>query len=214
MGEHAADAGTQDDAQEQTGPGGEQPKKLADLIDDIDEQVEGEDSVAIADILDAFGTRAFGPLMALPGLVMVTPLGGVPGMPAIIALYVVVFAGQHLFGREHPWLPQRLTGRSVSKDEWDKARKLARPWAKRVDWFIRPRLAALTGPAMERVISVVIIVLALSMFPLGFIPFATAAPGAAILFFGLALSARDGLAVFLGLIATLASGYVLHDALL
>ncbi|MFI4882632.1 MAG: exopolysaccharide biosynthesis protein [Phycisphaerales bacterium JB064] len=183
-------------------------KKLADLIDDLDDQVDGQDSLSVGDILDAFGTRAFGPLMALPGLVMVTPLGGIPGMPVIVAAFIVLIAAQHLFGRDHPWLPKKLTNRSVSKDKWDKTRSKVRPWAKRVDWLLRPRLQVLAGRVMERVISIVIIVLAISMIPIGFIPFAVAAPGAAILLFGLALSARDGVVVILGLLATGVSGYL------
>lgn len=187
----------------------EAPKKLNDLINDLDEQIDGDASLAVGDILDAFGSRAFGPLLAFPGLIGLTPLGAVPGAPAVIAAFVVLVAGQHLFGRDSPWMPKKLTERSVSKDKWDKARDKARPWARRVDAVLKPRLQWLTGSAMERVISLISIALAVSMFPLGFIPFAVAAPAGAILFFGLALSARDGVAVILALLATGGTGYLL-----
>ncbi|UYV11463.1 MAG: exopolysaccharide biosynthesis protein [Phycisphaera sp.] len=192
----------------------EAPKKLTDLINDLDEQIDGDASLAVSDILDAFGSRSFGPLLALPGLIGLTPLGAVPGAPAIIAAFVILVAGQHLFGRDHPWLPQKLTGRSVSKERWDKARDKARPWARRVDILLKPRLRWLTGSIMERVISLVSIALAVSMFPLGFIPFAVAAPAGAILFFGLALSARDGVAVVVALLATGGTAYMLWTMVL
>ena len=193
--------------------GGKESKKLTRLIDDLGEQVKDDESLAVADILQAFGTRAFGPLVALPGLIMLTPVGAVPGVPAVVAVFIVLVAVQHLAGRAHPWLPGSLTDRSVSKDKWDRASEKARPWARRVDWLLRPRLRPLTGPVMQRVLSVIIIALAIAMFPLGFIPFATAAPGASILLFGLAISARDGLAVVLGLAATGVSGYLVWTAL-
>ncbi len=187
----------------------DQPKKLADLIDDLDDQVQGDDSLAVKDMLDAFGSRAFGPLLAMPGLIGLSPLGAVPGAPAIIAIFVVLVAGQHLVGLDHPWLPSKLTRRSVSKDKWDRARDRVRPWMRRLDVLIQPRLQWLTGDVMQRVISVVVILLAISMFPLGFIPFAVAAPAGAILLFGLAISARDGLATLLALLATAGTGYLL-----
>lgn len=187
----------------------DQPKKLADLIDDLDDQVQGDDSLAVKDMLDAFGSRAFGPLLAMPGLIGLSPLGAVPGAPAIIAIFVVLVAGQHLVGLDHPWLPSKLTRRSVSKDKWDRARDRVRPWMRRLDVLIQPRLQWLTGDMMQRVISVVVILLAISMFPLGFIPFAVAAPAGAILLFGLAISARDGLATLLALLATAGTAYLL-----
>ncbi|MEQ9094961.1 MAG: exopolysaccharide biosynthesis protein [Phycisphaerales bacterium] len=187
----------------------DQPKKLADLIDDLDDQVKGDDSLAVKDMLDAFGSRAFGPLLAMPGLIGLSPLGAVPGAPAIIAIFVVLVAGQHLLGLDHPWLPSKLTRRSVSKDKWDRARDRVRPWMRRLDVLIQPRLQWLTGDVMQRVISVVVILLAISMFPLGFIPFAVAAPAGAILLFGLAISARDGLATLLALLATAGTAYLL-----
>lgn len=187
----------------------DQPKKLADLIDDLDDQVQGDDSLAVKDMLDAFVSRAFGPLLAMPGLIGLSPLGAVPGAPAIIAIFVVLVAGQHLVGLDHPWLPSKLTRRSVSKDKWDRARDRVRPWMRRLDVLIQPRLQWLTGDVMQRVISVVVILLAISMFPLGFIPFAVAAPAGAILLFGLAISARDGLATLLALLATAGTAYLL-----
>lgn len=213
MADTASKGEAQTGVRSQDGGGVERSKKLTDLIDDIDDQVDGERDLSVEDVMDAFGSRSFGPLIAIPGLMMVTPIGGVPGMPAIVASFVVLLAGQQLAGRDKPWLPRKLRERSVSKNKWDSTSEKIRPWAKRVDKLLRPRLGVLTNHAMERAISMIVIVLALTMFPLGFIPFTTAAPGTAILFFGLAFSARDGVAVILGLVATAASGYFVYNAL-
>lgn len=186
----------------------DEPKKLGDLLDDLDAEVEGDDSLAVKDILDAFGSRAFGPLLAVPGLIGLSPLGAVPGAPAVIAVFVMLVAAQHMVGLDHPWLPKKLKKRSVPKKKWEKARDRVRPWLKRIDALIQPRLQWLTGTIAQRIISLVVIALAISMFPLGFIPFAVAAPAGAVLLFGLAISARDGLAMVLGLLATAGTGYL------
>lgn len=188
-------------------------KKLTNLLDDISDQLSDQDELSVGDLLDAFGSRAFGPLLAIPGLVALTPLGAVPGAPAVISIFVLLVAGQHVVGLDHPWLPKKLTERSVSKDKWESTRKKVGPWARRVDRFIRPRWKWLTSSVMERAISLISIALAVSMFPLGFLPFAVAVPGAAMLLFGLGLSARDGLVVLLGLLATAGSGYLLFVAI-
>lgn len=187
----------------------EEPKKLGDLLRDLDEQVEGDDALGVQDTLDAFGSRSFGPLLAATGLLGLSPLGAVPGAPAVIAVFVVLVAAQFLVGLDHPWLPKRLTKRSVPKGKWDTARDRVRPWLERIDVLIQPRLRWLTGLIVQRIIAIAVVGLAVSMFPLGFIPFAVAAPAGAILLFGLAISARDGLAVVLALLATAGTGYLL-----
>jgi len=185
----------------------ERAKKLTDLIDQIDDEIEGEDELAVGDILDAFGTRSFGPLISAPALILLTPLGGVPILPTVVGSCIALVAAQHLAGKDRPWLPSKLVERSVSADKWEKTKEKARPWAKRIDWVLRPRLQMLTNEIMERVIAVVVITLAISMVPLELVPFAVMAPAAGVLMLGLALSARDGVAVILGLIATGVSGF-------
>jgi len=191
----------------------DEPKKLGDLLDDIDQEVEGADDFAVRDVLDAFGTRAFGPLIAVPALIVMTPVGAVPGVPAILGLFIVLIAGQHVFGRKHPWIPKQILNRSVSSNKWEKASKKAEPWAERIDKVIKPRLTWLVGGAMERVIGILAIALSVMMVPLELIPFAVALPGLALLMLGLAISARDGVLMIVGLAATLASGYLVTIAL-
>jgi len=57
---------------------------------------------------------------------------------------------------------------------------------------------AATGP-MQVVISIVAIILSLSFFPLGMVPFGVVAPAAIVLLLGLGITARDGVLTILGL---------------
>lgn len=193
--------------------GGHEPKKLADLLDEIDQEIEGDTKFAVKDVLDAFGSRAFGPLLTVPALLALSPLGAVPGVPSILAVFILLIAGQHMLGMNRPWVPKQILNRSVKAKKWSSARKKIDPWAKRVDSVIQPRLTWLTSGIMDHVISAVAVALALMMIPLELLPFAVIVPGAALLLLGLALSARDGLLALFGLVAASVSGYLVFIAL-
>lgn len=189
------------------------PKKLADLLDEFDEEVSDQETAEVRDLIEAFGSRAFGPLLAAPALILLTPVGGIPLVPGVLAAFIVLISSQHLIGRSTPWLPARLADRGIDRERWDRARDRVRPWLRRVDRVVKPRLEWLAGPPMDHVISVLAVLLAVSMVPLGFIPFAVAVPAFAVLLLGVALSARDGLLVLLGLIAASVSAWLALGAI-
>ena len=62
------------------------------------------------------------------------------------------------------------------------------------------RFSFMFNPLTERMIATISIVLALTFFPLAFIPFAVLPSAAAVLFMALGLLARDGLLVILGIV--------------
>jgi len=165
---------------------------LTDVLERFDEKLDGADSVAFDDIVGAFGTRAFGPLLTLPALLALSPLGAIPGVPAILALCVILVAGQHLVGRDRPWLPSTLRQRSVDAERWDRSYDLVKPWAERIDRLIGPRLTWMTEGVMDRALSGLAIAMAGAMVPLELVPFAVALPASALLLIGLALTACDG----------------------
>ncbi len=183
------------------------------MIDRVLDSTEGEDDISVGDVLDAFSDRLFGPLLVVPALALISPVGAIPGAPIVLAVMLVLLAGQKLVGLDRPWLPQKLTKRSVSRDTLESAMGKLRPWAKRIDALIRPRLTVLAeGPAVY-VAAALVVVLAVAIVPIGLIPFAVAAPGGAILLIGLALTARDGLLAILALALTAASGWLVMTAL-
>lgn len=183
------------------------PKKLVDLIEEMDSELEGDDEFSIGDVLDAFGSRSFGPLLTLPALLMVSPLGGIPVVPTVLAAFVGLISAQHLLGLDHPWLPKLLADRSVSKSKWEKAEDNLLPWAKRIDAMIKPRLAWLVSSPMDRAISLIVLVLAALVLPLEAVPFAVMVPGSALFMLGLAMSARDGVVALGGFLVSGATVY-------
>lgn len=75
----------------------------------------------------------------------------------------------------------------------------AKPWAKRLSRIVHARLTFLTETPFVQLVALICIALCITIYPLGFIPFAVAAPGAGLLFFGIGLTARDGVVILLGM---------------
>ena len=172
---------------------------LQSVFDLVEAALDGADSVDLKTVIEAFGNRSFGPIMVLCGLCMMTPLGMLPGIPPAFGLIVIVFAMQLLFRRKTPWMPEFLRKVKIPADKLLKVKAKTKPVLAKIDGIIRPRLQwAVTGP-MQVVISIVAIILSLSFFVLGMVPFGVVAPAAIILILGLGITARDGILALLGL---------------
>ena len=178
---------------------GQADTPLQSVLDQVADTLDGAEFVDLKTVVEAFGNRSFGPIMVLCGLCMVTPLGALPGIPVAFGVIVIVFALQLLFRRETPWMPEVLRKVKIPADKLLKLREKLRPFLAKIDGVIRPRLQwAATGP-MQVLVSVFAIILSLTFFPLGVIPFAVVGPAAIILLFGLGITARDGVLTLLGL---------------
>jgi hypothetical protein len=87
-------------------------RNLEEVFEEI--RTAGEDeTVSIADIQERLGHRSFGPLLLFAGLVLVTPLVNIPGMPTIMGIVILLTSLQMLVGRPSIWLPQPIRRRSM-----------------------------------------------------------------------------------------------------
>lgn len=162
--------------------------RLAGLGDDA-----GDDKVRLGDMLEAMGHRAYGPFLIVLPMIEISPVGGIPGLPTALALVLALLAIQLIVGREHLWLPGFLANRGMAGDKLMKVVDKGRPIAKRMDQWFHGRLPALTKGPMVKVAGVAVLLLCLTVPPLELLPFASTAPMAAIMAFGIALLVRDGL---------------------
>ncbi len=188
-------------------------QNLEDLLDSIDAEVGGDAKLEVQDLLDAFGSRAFGGLLAAAALLVLTPVGAIPTVPSVLALFVVLVSVQHLLGCRYPWVPKAVRERGVSTHKWESARDRVRPWARRFDRVIRPRWEWFTRGAMERLISALALVAAALMVPLELLPFAAYLPALGLLLLGLSLSARDGLLAVAGLAVSAGAAALVYYSL-
>jgi len=172
---------------------------LTETLQTIEREAQG-DRISFGDLVKALNQRGFGPMLMAPALIGVLPTGAIPFMPDLVALFIVLIAVQLLMGRDHPWMPQRLKEYSFKRKTYKKGMKLAKPYTKWIDSFFHPRFQFLTGPIAQKFIAVLCIVLAFAIAILAFIPFAAAAPCAAVLFFALGLTVHDGLLTAVGML--------------
>lgn len=176
----------------------ENASSISEVVDAIEGIAQREDEVSIDDLLDEFGDRSFAPLMLILALIGVTPVGGIPTVPTIIGLCIVVIALQMAFGREHLWLPGFVTGHGVSSDKLTKASDKLDRIAGVLDRIARGRLRTLASGPARRVVAGLIAVLCCALPVLELVPFAAAAPFLAIAILSLAMMVRDGLVMLIG----------------
>lgn len=175
---------------------------LEQVIDGIIDLGKDQDRVHVSDMQDSLGQRSFGPFLFVPAIIEISPIGGIPGVPTMLALIVALFAIQMLFGSEHFWIPGFLSKRSVSGEKLDKGLNKIRPVIRWLDKISRTRLNWAVSQGFLRVLAVLCVLLATSVPPLELLPFASTAPFSAIALFGLGITTQDGLMIVLGLIIT------------
>jgi hypothetical protein len=171
---------------------GQEVKNIEQALDKIDQAAQDSDPVSLDAIVQGVGSRTFGPLLLLAGIVMASPLSGIPGMPTSMSVLVLVIAAQLIIGRKHFWLPNWLLKRSVSRKRLNKAIYWLKRPARFIDHWLRPRLTFLVHPIGTYIIAVMCIVIAAGMPFMELVPFSATAAGVAICAFGVALVAQDG----------------------
>ncbi len=175
---------------------------LEKVINEVIGLGEDKSEVSVGDIQGAIGQRSFGPFLFIPAIIEISPVGGIPGLPTLLALIIALFALQLLFGRRHLWMPGFIAHRSVKSERLEKGLNKVRPVVRWLDKVSRHRLPWATSKAFLRVIAVLCVLLACSVPPLELLPFASTAPFSAICLFGLGITTRDGAAIVLGLLVT------------
>lgn len=169
---------------------------MSSLLTSLCERTSGE-TVSIADLLNAVGRRSYGPVLLLLGFVAISPLTLVPGANWLIALVTLIFAVQIVVGLKYPWLPKRALNVSFPRKYLISGVESIRKYAEMVDRVLKPRLTFLTRVPFINIVAIACVAAALITFPLGLVPFGPLLPSLTILFFGLALTARDGVVLLI-----------------
>lgn len=171
---------------------------ILDVLEDLRKQTD-TDQTCFGDIVDGVEERGYGPLIMVLSAFVILPTGAIPGVPAVIGLALLLIAAQLLWGRDVPWLPDRLRRFEIDNDTLKTAVDKARPWAERLSKIVRRRLTFLcNGPVANRAISLCVVLASVAMIPLGFIPFMPMVLGVSLFILGIGMTARDGAAIAIG----------------
>ncbi|OKL45129.1 exopolysaccharide biosynthesis protein [Pseudovibrio exalbescens] len=177
---------------------------LSGILDHLKEAAETE-HITIGTVLSAIGYRAIGPLLFVSALILISPIGAIPGVPLLMAALIIILSMQMIWGTQSLWLPTVITKRPIPPDKLHEALDKLSPYASGIDRFVGDRMNWAIQDPMPRIIALICVVLALLVIPAGLIPFAAALPGGAIMLLSLGLATRDGLIVLLGFIGSAAA---------
>lgn len=136
----------------------------------------------------------------------------IPGMSIITGTLIILIATQMMFYSNRPWIPSRIAGFEFSREKLKNGVDKTIPWVRRFEKIVKARFEFLASGIMIYPIAIVCILLAVSFYPLAFVPFGVLAPGFAITMFALGLTARDGLLIMLGFLLTAFAGYMIWSA--
>ncbi|MBA8881583.1 exopolysaccharide biosynthesis protein [Phyllobacterium myrsinacearum] len=164
------------------------------------------DRISFDDILSALSERSFGALLILFAALNLVPLP--PGSSTIFGIPLILLSSQLLIGMENPWFPAFLRRKSVSTETYRRFVGKLEPLLIRFERLARPRYWPLPQSVMERIVSVVALLMSfLVVLP---VPLVNQLPALSIVLLSIGLGEQDG--VWLGtglLVAALAAGFAI-----
>lgn len=153
--------------------------------------------VTIGWLIEQLGRRSFGLT-----LFVMAVIGLLPGASTIIGLLIAWPAVQMILGHETAVLPRVIARRKIAVDRLARVIRIVAPRLVWVERLIRPRWPPPFQTA-KRLTGVVTLLLGLTMIlP---VPFGQVVPALVIMLLALAYLEEDGIALFVALIAALAS---------
>ena len=165
--------------------------------------------ITVEDLLEAVGRRSFAPLLLLVGVLLFSPLSGVPTVPTLMALLVVLVTAQMLCGRHYFWLPRWLLVRRLNRARLLQALAWLQGPARGADRLLRPRLTLLVHGPAAGLTALLCLLLALALPLTEVVPFSSSIAGVAFMAFGLSLVAFDGALAVLAYVLVGATGVLL-----
>jgi hypothetical protein len=178
------------------------PQRLETLFDELAAAADGT-AITLGEILDALEKRSFGPLLLLPTLVSVMPIiGMLPGVTWAMSALTLLISLHFLVNSRRLWLPQRLRRFEVAAGAFRRGVEWARPWLRRVDTVVEPRLDIVFVWPWTMIFAGLCVVMSLAMFAASIVPGGVVVPALGIIIMAAGLTVRDGLVLILGAVAS------------
>ncbi|MCI5066155.1 exopolysaccharide biosynthesis protein [bacterium] len=183
-------------------------RTVSEVVETVLEETDGEE-VVVADLQDAFASKSYGPLLLVPSLIAISPVGAIPLVPTVLGVLIFCISLQLSLGRKSPWLPKRLRERGVQRQKLEQANKKIKPYLEKGEKVLRPRLHKLFTPPLLNGIGILCALLALAMPPLEVLPGAVFVPAAALCCISAALTNEDGVVLLLGATISVLGGFAI-----
>ncbi|WP_343055283.1 exopolysaccharide biosynthesis protein [Azospirillum oleiclasticum] len=171
-------------------------RRASELLLDFLEHEHGR-TITLGGLVALLGDRAFGMMLLLLAIPNVIPM---PGLSTAVGIPMILLGAQMAAGMRQPWLPRRLASVGFDRDAFLGVVRRVHPHVARVERHLRPRLPQFTEALAERLLGLVIIVLAgVLSLP---IVFGNLPPAVGIGLIALGLIERDGAFVLAGLVGS------------
>jgi hypothetical protein len=182
------------------------PRTFSEVVEKLGER-SGE-KLCLGEVVEAFGDRAFGPVMFFFALVNMMPWP--PGGTTLTGAPLLLLSMELAWGRDELWVPRWSERMAVRRSTFRKLSGRFQPGLKLTERLSRPRLHFLTGPFGQGLIGLACVFLSVVLV----LPIwgANLLPAVAVGFFSLGVMQRDGLAVIMGWLLTGATVAVLFLA--
>jgi|SRR6056297_3152164 len=175
------------------------PNAMPELVDRLHALVRDKDRVTIHAIAATIGAQGHAPLLMVAALLMILPVGMVPGVGGALGALVALIGVHMLIGRRSIWIPAILGRREIEADKVRRTAGRIRPamvWLRRHLHIRMEHLAR--GHVSLRLVALFLIVSGGSLPILGAVPVATPFLGLPVAFFALGILSRDGAVVAVG----------------
>lgn len=155
-----------------------------------------KDTISFGEIKKGLHERGFGLLMILFALIMVVLP---PGLTAIPAIPIFVFAVQMVMAADSPWLPKWLSKKKIQRKKLSVMVEKSSPYLKKIEKFLKPRLTFASSRIGERIVGLFAMIFSISiLIPL---PLTNFIPAIGVILMSLGLISKDGVLVIIGMIA-------------
>lgn len=153
-------------------------------------------TLTLGNLLFALGEASFGWAIVVFSLLTLLPMP--PGSSLITALPLLVTTGQMMLGYPHVRLPGPLARLRLDPVKLRRTVLRLRPVTRRLERLLTPRYTAIFAPRHERILGLLLFVIAFALFlP---VPLSGWFPAISLFIFGVGLVERDGLVATVGLV--------------
>ncbi|HYD27253.1 exopolysaccharide biosynthesis protein [Brevundimonas sp.] len=182
------------------------PRAFSEVVERLG--VRRGERLCLGEVVEAFGDRAFGPVMFVFALVNMMPWP--PGGTTLTGAPLLLLSMELAWGRDELWVPRWTERVAVRRSTFHKLSGRFRRGLRLTERLSRPRLHFLTGAFGQGLIGVACVFLSVVLV----LPVwgGNLLPAVAVGFFSLGVMQRDGLAVIIGWLLTAATVAVLFLA--
>jgi hypothetical protein len=182
------------------------PRAFSEVVEKLGQR-PGE-TLCLGEVVEAFGDRAFGPVMFFFALINMMPWP--PGGTTLTGAPLLLLSMELAWGRDELWVPRWAERIAIRRATFRRLSRRFQPGLRTTERLSRPRLHFLTGPFGQGLIGLACVFLSLVLV----LPMwgANLLPAVAMGFFSLGVMQRDGLAVIFGWLLTGATVAVLFLA--